>query len=578
MSGAEKSPGVEAVAEVRAVGAFVLWLKAAATLIAIAAVVASYFALLDNARVQARARAEENMHSVSVALAQHIERTIEQADQIGRVMRLQYVRGEKFASFARLYKDIDPDLYTQFALIDQTGVSVFSTVPGSKPVDLSDRKHFRVHADGDGRDFLYISEPLVGRVSKKLTLQLSRRVDSLAGKFLGVTVISINPEEFTSVYRRLVGDAGVVGVSGFDGIVRIRVDKNGFTFGQDVSKFSWFGSILASDHGFVEIQSPIDGVRRLLAFQQIPKLSMYVTVQLSFAEIESKYISAYVSYMPATAALIVLILLLLFFLSVRTQVLNRRLARSNIDLTRSIALAKQAEESKSQFFANISHELRTPLHGILGHSQLLTLETLPEEAMESAESIHQNAKHLLEIVNDVLDLSKAELGVQLAEMSQVTVRALFDEIVKLHAADAAQRGLALNLHVDPEVPELVVTDATLLKQILHNLVSNALKFTDKGSVSVRVVVNAAHLLVEVKDTGRGISVEDQGRVFNSYTQVQQIEIRTIRGTGLGLSLARQLASLLGGEIGLSSRLGEGSVFWLTLPLRSMEAAISEGKQ
>jgi len=578
LSGAEKSPGVEAVAEVRAVGAFVLWLKAAGTLIAIAAVVASYFALLDNARVQARARAEENMRSVSFALAQHIERTIDQADQIGRVMRLQYVRGEAFASFARLYKEIDPDLYTQLALIDQTGFSVFSTVPGSKPVDLSDRKHFRVHADGDGRDFLYISEPLVGRVSKKLTLQLSRRVDSLAGKFLGVTVISINPEEFTAVYRRLVGDSGVVSLSGFDGITRIRVDKSGFTFGQNVSGSSWFGSVLASDHGFAEIQSPIDGVRRLLAFQQIPKLSMYVTVQLSFAEIESKYISAYVSYMPATAALIILILLLLFFLSVRTQMLNRRLARSNIDLTRSVALAKQANESKAQFFANISHELRTPLHGILGHSQLLTLETLPEEAMESAESIHQNAKHLLEIVNDVLDLSKAELGVQLAEMSQVTVRAVFDEVIKLHAADAAQRGLALNLRVDPEVPELVVTDTTLLKQILHNLVSNALKFTDKGSVSVRVVVNAAHLLVEVKDTGRGISLEDQGRVFNSYTQVQQFETRTIRGTGLGLSLARQLASLLGGEIGLSSRLGEGSIFWLTLPLRSMEAAISEGKQ
>ena len=577
MSGAGKSPDVEAVAEFRAVGAFVLWLKAAATLIAIAAVVASYFALLDNARVQARARAEENMRSVSFALAQHIERTIDQADQIGRVMRLQYVRGEAFASFARLYKEIDPDLYTQLALIDQTGFSVFSTLPGSKPVDLSDRKHFRVHADGDGKDFLYISEPLVGRVSKKLTLELSRRVDSAAGKFLGVTVISINPEEFTSVYRRLVGDSGVVALTGFDGITRIRVDKNGFTFGQDTSKLPWFGSVLASDHGFAEIEGSVDGLRRLMAFQQIPKLSMYVTVQLSFAEIESKYLGGYVSYLPATAGLIILILLLLFFLSVRMQRLNERLARSNIDLTTSMALAKQAEESKPQFFANISHELRTPLHGILGHSQLLTQETLPEEAMESAESIHQSAKHLLEIVNQVLDLSKAELGVQLAEMSQVAVRAVFDEVVKLHAADAAQRGLALNLRVDPEVPELVVTDATLLKQILHNLVSNALKFTDKGSVSVRVVVNAAHLLVEVKDTGRGISVEDQGRVFNSYTQVQQFETRTIRGTGLGLSLARQLASLLGGEIGLSSLAGEGSIFWLTLPLRPMEAAISEGK-
>lgn len=578
MSGAGKSPDVEAVAEFRAVGAFVLWLKAAATLIAIAAVVASYFALLDNARVQARARAEENMRSVSFALAQHIERTIDQADQIGRVMRLQYVRGEAFASFARLYKEIDPDLYTQLALIDQTGFSVFSTLPGSKPVDLSDRKHFRVHADGDGKDFLYISEPLVGRVSKKLTLELSRRVDSAAGKFLGVTVISINPEEFTSVYRRLVGDSGVVALTGFDGITRIRVDKNGFTFGQDTSKLPWFGSVLASDHGFAEIEGSVDGLRRLMAFQQIPKLSMYVTVQLSFAEIESKYLGGYVSYLPATAGLIILILLLLFFLSVRMQRLNERLARSNIDLTTSMALAKQAEESKPQFFANISHELRTPLHGILGHSQLLTQETLPEEAMESAESIHQSAKHLLEIVNQVLDLSKAESGVQLAEMSQVTVRAVFDEVVKLHAADAAQRGLALNLHVDPEVPELVVTDATLLKQILHNLVSNALKFTDKGLVSVRIVVNAAHLLVEVKDTGRGISVEDQRRVFNSYTQVQQFETRTIRGTGLGLSLARQLAALLGGEIGLSSRAGEGSLFWLRLPLRSMEAAISEGKQ
>ena len=577
MSGAGKSPDVEAVAEFRAVGAFVLWLKAAATLIAIAAVVASYFALLDNARVQARARAEENMRSVSFALAQHIERTIDQADQIGRVMRLQYVRGEAFASFARLYKEIDPDLYTQLALIDQTGFSVFSTLPGSKPVDLSDRKHFRVHADGDGKDFLYISEPLVGRVSKKLTLELSRRVDSAAGKFLGVTVISINPEEFTSVYRRLVGDSGVVALTGFDGITRIRVDKNGFTFGQDTSKLPWFGSVLASDHGFAEIEGSVDGLRRLMAFQQIPKLSMYVTVQLSFAEIESKYLGGYVSYLPATAGLIILILLLLFFLSVRMQRLNERLARSNIDLTTSMALAKQAEESKPQFFANISHELRTPLHGILGHSQLLTLETLPEDAMESAESIHQSAKHLLEIVNQVLDLSKAELGEHLAEMSQVAVRVVFDEVVKLHAADAAQRGLALNLRVDPEVPELVVTDATLLKQILHNLVSNALKFTDKGSVSVRVVVNAAHLLVEVKDTGRGISVEDQGRVFNSYTQVQQFETRTIRGTGLGLSLARQLASLLGGEIGLSSLAGEGSIFWLTLPLRPMEAAISEGK-
>ena len=584
MSGAEKPPAaVEpppvAVTVVRAwtFDSYELWLKALVTLIAIAVVVVSYFLILDNARVQARARFEENMRSVSFALAQHVERTIEQADQIGRVMRLQYVRGEQFASFALLYKEIDPDLYTQFALIDQTGLAVFSTVPGSKPVDLSDRKHFRVHADGDGKDFLYISEPLIGRVSKKLTLQLSRRVDSATGKFKGVTVISINPEQFTEVYRRLVGDSGVVTLTGFDGITRIRVDKSGFSFGQNAGKFPWFGSVLASDHGFAVIDSPTDGVRRLMAFQQIPKLSMYVTVQLSFAEMESKYLSSYASYLPATAGLIVMILLLLFFLSVRMQLLNRRLTSSNIDLTRSMALTKQANESKMQFFANISHELRTPLHGILGHSQLLSLETLPEDATQSAVAIHQSAQHLLQVVNQVLDLAKAESGLQQAEMSQVLVRAVFDEVIKLQAADAEMRGLALSLRVGPGVPELMLTDATLLKRILHNLVGNALKFTEKGSVSVNVALNGAHVLIEIKDTGRGISDEDQGRLFNSYTQIEHFETRSIVGTGLGLSLSRQLVSLLGGEMGLSSRLGEGSIFWFTLPLGQGKVAMTDGK-
>ncbi len=556
-------------AAARLLNSSTLWLKLFLTLVAILAVLASYFFIVNDARLQARARAEENLRSVSFALAQHVERAIEQADQIGRVMRLQYLRGDKFDSFARLYKEIDPELYTQFGFLDPTGMSVFSTVPGSKPVDLSDRKHFRVQADAPGKDFLYISEPVIGRISKKLTLQLSRRVDSAAGKFLGVTVVSINPEEFTAVYRQLVGETGVVTLSGFDGINRIRVDKAGFTHGEDVSKLPWFGTIMAADHGSAEIEGSVDGIRRLMAFQQIPELSMYVTVQLSLAEIESKYLVGYLSYLPLLAGVIIGVVALLFAFSVRAQVLNLRLEASNFELQKNVELAKLATQSKTQFFANMSHELRTPLHGILGHSQLLALDALPADAMQSADAIHQSAKHLLQIVNQVLDLSKAESGLQELEMESISIRSVFDEIIKLHAADAAHRGLALSLLFESGVPELVHTDGTLLKRILHNLVSNALKFTEKGGVTVRVSPRVSpdpqHILVEVTDTGRGISVEDQGRLFSSYTQIQNFETRSILGTGLGLSLSRQLVALLGGEIGLSSRPGEGSVFWFTLP-------------
>ena len=206
--------------------------KGLLTFLLVATVIGGYFFFQKDARQQAVARAQENLQSIAYALSVHVDGTLEQADHIGRVMRNNYVAGTNYAANAKaVYAELDTKLYPQLGIIDAKGMSIFGTLPDFKPLDLSDRKHFRVHADGKGEDVLFVSAPVLGRASKKLTLQLTRPINSKDGQFLGVTVVSINPEEFTSVYRKLLLKNGIIALNGFDGINRIRVDRTGFNFG-----------------------------------------------------------------------------------------------------------------------------------------------------------------------------------------------------------------------------------------------------------------------------------------------------------------------------------------------------------
>lgn len=230
------------------------------------------------------------------------------------------------------------------------------------------------------------------------------------------------------------------------------------------------------------------------------------------------------------------------------------------------ARAEEANKLKSDFLASMSHELRTPLNGILGYSELLQLELIDPEKQLYAATIHNSGQHLLDIVNDLLDLAKIEAGRIELKLQPQEVVGLANELTGTHRAHAQTKGLGLTLSVEEGVPASVVMDVQRVRQILNNLLNNAIKFTDNGRIDMVVRVEGSKLAFDVSDTGRGIPRECQEQIFEKFRQLDQFVTREHEGTGLGLALARELAHLLGGDITVDSHLGEGSTFTLYLPL------------
>jgi|LNFM01.1.fsa_nt_gb signal transduction histidine kinase/ActR/RegA family two-component response regulator len=245
-------------------------------------------------------------------------------------------------------------------------------------------------------------------------------------------------------------------------------------------------------------------------------------------------------------------------------------ARLASDRADALALAERHSEVKSRFLATMSHEMRTPLHGMLGTLQLLHGRVGGEER-ERLALIERSGEHLLSIINDVLDFSKIEAGKMPLESAPFDLEKALRDVADLCAQSALQKNVTVSLELDLATPAWVLGDVARLRQVVMNLVGNAVKFTPRGAVGIRVSRSGAQLEIAVRDSGIGIAPDQVARIFDAFSQAEDGYSRRFSGTGLGLTISRQLARAMGGELVCDSTPGHGSTFTLTLPWRPAPA-------
>jgi two-component system, sensor histidine kinase SagS len=470
-----------------------------------------------------------------------------------------------------------PNILVQLSLVDASGRFLGSNLDPdglrTGRVDLSAREHIQAHLRPDAlpaemrpvmRDALFIGKPVLGKVSKKWTIQLSRRIAGHEGALKGVIVASVDPSYFEGVYKRVsLGQRGSLTLVGTDTVMRARVlGGQSQGMGTAVSRNGPFATYAAHPEGHLLSRSTVDAVDRIYAYRRVadyPLILIAATAQdEALAEWQGQRNLALVLMSLLTAAVAAG--------AAAVALSLRRIEQTLEALRASEAKANAANQAKSEFLAAVSHELRTPLTSIRGFSELMESHLDDPKFRRAAALVRKGAEHLNELLSEILDLAKVEAGAMSLFPEPVDLRALLQGTADFFAMSAADKGLAMHLTVADDLPPTLACDRLRLKQILNNLLSNAIKFTPQGAVAIEAERRGDDVAIHVVDTGPGIPETLHETVFERFSQADGRVSYEHGGTGLGLALARGLAERMKGRLDLQSAPGQGARFTLTLPL------------